>query len=218
MWNSHRPKICAAAFYLFVLFSYWQFFFRKFMPRSAHHTHTHTYTFILDSVRCVGVGVDSGILCILFFNEMCVVVVKSNAVCGGICTFAKFPLPTLAYTLTLFLRSLSSTWARSNKLLSAMQTHSLTHHSHTQLRGLCILPTGERECERWIKKITQTACNPHTYTGRGICAPLRVNLQAWRRQLTTTPSSVWGKRKWRHMHSHTQSFTMWEHVQLFGDF
>lgn len=147
---------------------------------------------------------------------MCVVVVKSNALCGGICTFAKFPLlfytlaPRLTHTHTLIhtnahsldshtqsvSRSLAlslfhSLHCRSNKLLSAMQTHSPTHSLAWGAYVFTAWGLRERACkgsDKFNKRATTTACRmaqTQTHTA--------ATVQAWCAWLL--PSSVWGKRK-----------------------
>lgn len=140
--------------YAFVLSSYWQFYFVQIYAALcsadlSKHTDTQTHL-----QRRVGVSSDCdgdwGFLCILFFNEMCVVVVKSAVAVWRHLYFCKIPLiithkhthanrwtPTLlSFVCCSHSRVLSLTAGATSYWVQCKHTtHSLTHTGAYVLRG-----------------------------------------------------------------------------------
>lgn len=103
------------------------------------------------------------------------------------------PLSRLSYSVSrsLALSLFHSLHCRSNKLLSAMQTHSPTHSLAWGAYVFTAWGLRERACkgsDKFNKRATTTACRmaqTQTHTA--------ATVQAWCAWLL--PSSVWGKRK-----------------------
>lgn len=171
MWNtaSHRPNlrssflsfcsVCVNVLCLYCLLI-GNFILCKFLPRSAHqtsvgtHKHMHLQRRVGVSSDCDG---DRGFLCILFFNEMCVVVVKSAVAVWRHLYFYKIPL-IITHTLThTNEHPLSWAWCVALILVcslllqeqQAIECNANTPLTHSLAQGLmyCVGSKSVSECE-----------------------------------------------------------------------